>query len=266
MFRKWVQVMTQDGTPTLRHPLHHEACHSLSGAWLESRERYARACSVESRTRARSPLRLLDVGTGLGLNLAAALEAVNLAGGELEVVTLELEDSILRAAVELAPAMPPQVRAWHTPIARALESALDRGEGPIEICVEPGRDARERSHLTLLLGDARTTLAELPPEQAFDVVFLDPFSPRVAPELWDVGFLSQVAARMGPGSLLSTYSASLGVRAALCAVGLQVGVGGRVGAKAQGTLAAPDHDPGGFDERTRRRIVRRARQGAPHDP
>jgi hypothetical protein len=63
---------------------------------------------------------------------------------------------------------------------------------------------------------------------------------------------------MAPGSILSTYSASIGVRAGLLAAGLRVGPGARVGTKSSGTLASPDEDPGDFDARTQRRLAKRA--------
>jgi tRNA U34 5-methylaminomethyl-2-thiouridine-forming methyltransferase MnmC len=94
-------------------------------------------------------------------------------------------------------------------------------------------------------------------EGTFDAVFLDPFSPRVEKDLWSFEFLSGIARRMAPGSLLSTYSASLSVRAALAASGLLVGPGARVGTKATGTLASPDVELRPFDARTWRRIERR---------
>src|SRR6185295_962595 len=87
----------------------------------------------------------------------------------------------------------------------------------------------------------------------------DPFSPRVEPELWQPAFLREVARRMAPGSRLSTYSASISVRAGLLAAGLRVGPGARVGTKSSGTLTSPDEDPGVFDARTQRRLAKRAR-------
>ena len=37
----WKPERTEDGSWTLLHPEHGEACHSHSGGWLEARERYA---------------------------------------------------------------------------------------------------------------------------------------------------------------------------------------------------------------------------------
>jgi tRNA U34 5-methylaminomethyl-2-thiouridine-forming methyltransferase MnmC len=61
-------------------------------------------------------------------------------------------------------------------------------------------------------GDARATLADIPAEPCFDAVFLDPFSPRLSPELFGAGFLAEVARRMQPEALLATFSAATRVR------------------------------------------------------
>ena len=221
----WVPVRTADGSFTLAHPLHGETCHSRAGAWEESRLRYAQACRLVERARVEPRLRVLDIGTGLGLNLGAALESVRGTGCKLEVVSLELERGVIEAALELearerASLEPEFARGWSSALA-LLRAALADPQGRAE---------GESGALQLLLGDARETL----PRQGartFDAVFLDAFSPRVAPELWEPGFLREVAARMAPGSLLSTYSSALAVRAALLSAGLRVGPGGRVGTK-----------------------------------
>jgi hypothetical protein len=133
--------------------------------------------------------------------------------------------------------------------------------------------------LRLLLGDARATLPRCT-GLVFEAVFLDPFSPAVEPELWELEFLAEIACRMSNGAWLSTYTTSLAVRAKLAALGLNVGPGARVGTKAAGTVArrgtrVGEFDARGvasvgeldatgvasvgeFDPRTARRIVRRA--------
>jgi tRNA U34 5-methylaminomethyl-2-thiouridine-forming methyltransferase MnmC len=240
----WTALTTADGSRTLVHPDHGEACHSRAGAWQEARERYASAVGLSGFQG--EVFRLLDVGTGLGLNLAAALEAIAGTGARLEALTLESDRGVLEAGLALA--QPPDVERWLAPVRLALRESL-AGSG--EVLLGAGR-------LRLLLGDARTTLASLDPPERFDGVFLDPFSPRVAPDLWARDFLAEIARRMAPGSLLSTYSAATEVRAGLRAAGLRVGPGGRVGTKRSGTLASPDRPLEPFEDRDRRRIERRA--------
>ncbi|MEO6708064.1 MAG: hypothetical protein ABI054_10550, partial [Planctomycetota bacterium] len=74
--RAWRAQRTEDGSWTLLHPLHGESCHSLAGAWTQARERYASLIAdLPREITARGVVRLLDIGTGMGFNLAAAIEA-----------------------------------------------------------------------------------------------------------------------------------------------------------------------------------------------
>ncbi len=246
----WTPRRTEDGSWTLVHPGHCEACHSRSGAWLEARERYANACRLAERS---GEVRLLDVGTGLGWNLAAALAALEGGRAELHVATLESDPSVLRAALALFAR--PEARhgpwePWLDVVRRSLALAV---EAP---GAEEGVPLGERGTLRLLLGDARHELARLDGEAPWDAVFLDPFSPRTDPALWEPAFLASVASRMGPGSWLSTYSAAFPVRLALARAGLRVGRGPRVGAKAEGTVASPDLDPPPLPAKVARRLFR----------
>jgi tRNA U34 5-methylaminomethyl-2-thiouridine-forming methyltransferase MnmC len=250
----WTPERTEDGSWTLRHPEHGEACHSHSGAWLEARERYAGPCCLSAWTREHDrPLRLLDVGTGLGLNLAAALEAVESAGGALAAVTLECDPSVLTAMLAMRedPEHAGPEERWHRPVREALAKALDGGE-PVPASVPMG----ERSSLRVVLGDARTTLVSLPSELLFDAVFLDPFSPSREPDLWEEPFLGAIADRMVSGARLSTYCARYSVRLGLARAGLRVGLGPRVGKKAEGTLASPAASLPSLPPRVERRLQR----------
>lgn len=255
----WQPLQTADGSWSLLHPVHGEACHSRAGAWQESLERYALACGLD-RAAPGSTLRLLDVGTGLGLNLAAALHVLAPRGVALEAVGLERDLDVLRAMLELGSRPGVDAGSWgaaHARVRRTLDRALAAPERAATVGVPWEAEAGDRpGRLRLLLGDARTTLAELSAEERFDAVFLDPFSPAREPELWADEFLAALARRMAPGSMLSTYSAAFRVRRGLARAGLRVGRGERVGAKAEGTLASPDQALAPLPEKVRRRLVR----------
>lgn len=270
----WSVAETGDGSWTLVHPGHGEACHSRAGAWHEARERYARACRLaragERASRGGRAVRLLDVGTGLGLNLAAALEALAPSGAPLLARTLELERSAVERTLAERPRrpVPPDVEPWWGAVASALEQALAAPAREVPLVV----GGRSAGSLRLLLGDARATLPALGEPEPFEAVFLDPFSPRADPALWEPAFLAEVARRLAPGGWLSTYTVSLAARAGLVAAGLRVGPGPRVGTKASGTLARRGADAGELPPRVRRRVERRARslglagRDAPDEP
>ena len=251
--RAWRALETEDGSWTLVHPGHGEACHSSSGAWLEALERYARPCRLRERASAQECVRVLEVGSGSGLDLAAALCEVEGAGARLEAVGLELEPAVVRRALELPAGAPGAAwEPWWGQVRAALSQALARPPGER---VALGH----RSTLRLLLGDARATLAELEGEPLHDAVFLDAFSPAHAPDLWGAAFLARLARRLAPGGWLSTYCAASEVRIALYEAGLNVGLGARVGNKREGTLASPEGTPPPLEARIQRRLERRAR-------
>jgi tRNA U34 5-methylaminomethyl-2-thiouridine-forming methyltransferase MnmC len=239
----WKALETEDGSWTLLDSSLGQACHAREGAWTEARERYAGPTRLRERALAEDAptcLRLLDVGTGLGWNLAAALEALHETGCALEVVTLERDPSVIEASLDLHARQPlAAAEAFQRSVAEALAASLeDHAAARVQGVALPGG-----GRLYLWLGDGCKTLADFTwpsPCPGFDAVFLDPFSPGVDPPLWEAGFLGRVAGLMAPGSLLSTYTASARVRARLMAAGLIVGLGPRVGGKAEGTLASPD--------------------------
>jgi len=234
----WTPIRTADGSWTLRDETLGQACHSLSGAWKQARQRYAGPCRIREVGLERGVVRLLDIGTGLGLNLAAALCALEGTGARLEAVTFERDAEVLARARELAD-WPTDVEPW----LRSVHEVL-------------GGEARDGLSIQLVVGDAREQLPAID-GLPFDAVFLDPFSPQVAPELWGEAFLTEIAKRMAPQAVLSTYSASFAVRLALARAGLAVGRGPRVGAKAEGSLASLERALPALEGRLQRRLERR---------
>lgn len=254
---RWQERATADGSWTLFHAGVGESCHSLAGAWQQAVARYAGACELARRAEEGelASCRLLDVGTGLGLNLAAALAALERSGVPLVALSLELDPEVIErglALYERTDLARGAWEPWHARVRSALRAAL----------VRPGRvvELGEGGVLELRLGDARTTLlaADAGPEAGtFDAVFLDPFSPARDSALWEEAFLAEVARRMRRSAWLSTYSAAFRVRLALARAGLRVGRGPRVGTKGEGTLASPEREPPALAHRLARRLARR---------
>lgn len=246
----WTPVETDDGSWTLRREAGGVTCHSLAGAWTQARERYAQPCRIEQLGAERGVVRLLDVGTGLGLNLAAALEALATSGAKLEVLSLERDASVIERALELVQ-RPESCARWLEVVRPALATGLKCADGKrVDF-------AQARGGLRLVLGDARERAPELE-RGFFDAVFLDPFAPNDESELWSLEFLRSIAAAMAPHAILSTYCAALEVRGRLAAAGLRVGLGPRVGRKAEGSLASFTAPLPALQPRVERRVARRA--------
>ncbi len=249
---RWRPERTADGSWTLVSRTHDEACHSRAGAWTQALERYARPCKLRELARSGATnVRLLEIGTGVGWNLAAALAELDESGATLDAVSLELDRSVLCAALELPIESGESARPW-TIVRGAFETALASDSNELELALG------DRGRLRLRFGDARDTIRRVETEPGFTAVFLDPFSPRVNSELWSDEFLFEVGRRVAEPGLLSTYSSALAVRVGLARAGLSVGLGPRVGTKASGTLASRGVELPPLDARTSRRLTRKS--------
>ena len=84
-------ILTGDGSPTRYHPRYQQHYHSLSGAHLEARMRYTVAGRVVEAARERGKIRILDVGFGLGTNLAWAIHEIQqeVPGAFIEIVSFD---------------------------------------------------------------------------------------------------------------------------------------------------------------------------------
>jgi len=83
--------------------------------------------------------------------------------------------------------------------------------------------------------DARTSLSDL--SSKFDLIFLDSFTPRKAPQLWTVEFFSQLRKILAPEGKLLTYSSSAAIRGGLIEAGFKIGRTDPVEKKTSGTIA-----------------------------
>lgn len=239
------RVLTEDGTPTLYSREYGEHYHNLSGAFLESRERYVVPCRVVECARA-GGVRILDVGFGLGFNVALAWAAVRAAAPAATLRILSLERSPIAPGV------------WRDLSAGLVEPEIREG---IAELLERGEHESGAVSLKLGVGRAEDTIERV--GERFDGVFLDPFSPDRNPELWTPRFLAAIRRRVDEGAILSTYSAAVRVRVALLRAGWRIGAGPRVGRKASGTLASagdvvPPLPP--LPPRETRRLERKARE------
>lgn len=239
------RILTEDGTPTLFSREYGEHYHNLSGAFLESRDRYVVPCRVAERARA-GGVRLLDVGFGLGFNLALAWAAARAAAPDAPLRIVSLEKS------PIAPEL------WRDLAGDLLEPIIIDGVAEL---LSLGEHDSGAVSLKLWVGRAEDTIERV--GERFDGVFLDPFSPDRNPELWTPRFLAAVRRRVDEGAILSTYSAAVRVRVALLRAEWRIGAGPRVGRKSSGTLAsAGDVEPPlpPLPPRESRRLERKARE------
>ena len=225
----------RDGSFSLWSDAFAEGFHCAEGALAEAQATFVVPSELE-RFASGASLTLVEVAVGTGTNTAALIEAAQVRGLALHWWGLELDPRPLALAL----AAPPFRRAW-TPAGMAELERLAAGP-------------------TLLWGDARARLADLPPhlEGTCDLVWLDAFSPRRCPQLWTQEFLGGLVRLLGPRGRLVSYGSAAAFRATLRGWGLEVAAIRRapVGAVASGgastgaerwsggTVASPSLLPG----------------------
>ena len=229
-------VRTRSGTLAMRSLIADEVMHPGVGPLVEAQRLYVGQSHLAARLRAaggappvgtpprRQPtLVLFDVGMGAGSNAAAAFAEsarAPVGAARLELVSFERDLDALRLALT-------------EPAAFGLEGAC--GEAAREL-LETGHHESIRTRWRLEQGGALEALARQP--HPADIVFWDPFSPRINGELWTVAAFSLLRQVAGPRCTLFTYSASTAVRMALLLAGWVVGIGDAIGDKAATTAAA----------------------------
>lgn len=195
--------MTADGSVTLYLPEMDEHYHSVKGAIVESKHVYVETAFLHSGV---SPVRLLEIGFGTGLN--AFLTAVSAERTNRPVHYTALERYPLECDLALslgyAEQIAPERKPWF--------ETLHRSVWEKEVIVF--------SEFTLLKHQVDFLSFEF--EQLYDVVYFDAFAPEKQPELWEEAFFSRLFANMSPGGILSTYCAKGEVRRRLQRVGFLV--------------------------------------------
>ncbi|WP_269622837.1 MnmC family methyltransferase [Prochlorococcus marinus] len=74
----------------------------------------------------------------------------------------------------------------------------------------------------LFWGDARQKVGNIPEQTTFDLIFLDPFSPKQCPELWSEDFLHKLIGKLTHNGRILTYSRAAAIRGSLRRGGLEI--------------------------------------------
>ena len=219
-------VLTSQGAPAVRDAQAGEVMHPVVGAVVESERLYVAQSHLGERlAESGGPFTLFDVGLGAGSNALAALRAARAAPAcarRLLLLSFERDLGALELACSESGA---HALGLSCPDRAALCALLSAG-----VHEEP------RASWRLLPGDLLETL--LSESARADLVFWDPYSPRVNPELWTVLAFRRLRERCGEAASVFTYSTATSVRAALLLSGFYVGVGNPSGPKQETTAAA----------------------------
>ena len=198
-------LQTADGSLSLHSDHFDEAFHSSAGALEETETKFVRPSEL-GRFSQTSELRLLDVCFGMGYNSAALMAALPAtSSARVQWWGLEVDPRPLGWALNHQPFCD----LWPGAVLQRLKQLHKSGSW---------RDNGGQG--TMLWGDARQKLKDLPSSDQLDLILLDAFSPGRCPQLWSEEFLGTLASRLAPGGRLVTYCRAAAVRSSLRRAGL----------------------------------------------
>jgi tRNA U34 5-methylaminomethyl-2-thiouridine-forming methyltransferase MnmC len=219
------EVITKDSSITFYNEEYGETYHSVTGAVEEAFKKFAEP-ALEA-VKGKNEIKILDVCFGLGYNSAAAIDEIlkQDINCDITIVGLEKDEMILNQIKH----MKPMIISY--PVIKDM----------IEHCYKYERNGVK---IDLMIGDATETIKQATREVKeskvkFDIIFLDPFSPKKNPELWTQEFLKELRKLIKPDGILTTYSCAGNVRRNLKAAGFQVKDGPCIGRRSPSTIAAP---------------------------
>ncbi len=205
-----LQVATKDGSYTLYNPQYQELYNCHGGAMTCSRAIYLQNSGVWDRFQDQMPTSILEVGFGTGLNFLLTADAAFQSNCTLHYTALEkqlLEVDILRSLAHERYLAHPEL---HTRLWESLEEPKNRDNS---FRVGGG------VWLQLRGGDA-TQMAI--PEETYDAVYLDAFSPENNPDLWQRSFIERLHQSLKRGGRLATYSVKGSIRRMMQDIGFEV--------------------------------------------
>lgn len=206
-------VKTKDGSYTAFSEIAGEHYHTISGAIEEAFEKHVNALGIENG------MHILDFCFGLGYNSIAACKDHD----NLQIIGLENDLKIIEAMkdIEILDILKIKFDAF-----RDIAENLDVTDN-------------NNNRIQILLGDALQKIDELPNE-IFDRVFFDPFSPKKQPEMWSEEIFQKIYNKMKIGAKLSTYSCAKQIRKNMISVGFKVMDGPVIGRKSPATIAVKE--------------------------
>lgn len=210
-------IKTADDTETFLNEEVGESYHSQTGAVEEAFKKYAVPCKIKEL--AKGKIKILDICSGILYNSAAAIDTAleENPDCEIEVTALEFDPEI----VEKIQVIDPPFRCY------GLIKKISRHN----CVVEEGK-----VRIKLVLGDARETVKELPDDH-FDAVFMDPFSPKTAPEMWKVSFFKEIYRVIKENRIMATYTCARMARDNMKEAEFSYDNGPIVGRRGPGTVA-----------------------------
>lgn len=202
------QVLTNDGSFTIRHPVYDEEFHSKTGARRETLELYMNASGYAEHLQVcHHPMGVLDVGLGLGYNALMTIEFWMQAPGLCDMAMLSLEHT-----EELVEALTAPDTAWKEGWSDAWKlwsSQLKKQASGSWTASFIHPLSQKTFSWTTHVGDGVD--ADFSGHR-FDFVWQDAFSSKKNPELWTADWFAKIGKASSPSVCLVTYSVARLVR------------------------------------------------------
>ena len=199
------EILTKDGSITLRSHIFQENFHSLEGALKETEIKFINPSDLK-RFNNRS-LNVLDICFGLGYNSASLFNSLIRQNSFINWYALEIDKKPLKYSLGNKSFQ----NLWHPKVLKIFKELSKNSK------------YKDQSFVCdILWGDAREKIKNIPANIKFDLIYLDGFSPQKCPQVWSVEFLSKVTQKLNPQGYLITYSCSAAIRRTLKDFGLNI--------------------------------------------
>ena len=200
-----IKVITKDGSISFRSEKFNENFHSIAGAYYETKNKFINPSRLK-RFQNKS-INVLDICFGIGYNSALLFENVIKEISTLNWYGLELDKRSLNYALREEKFY----NLWSPKVIEILTSLNLKG-----------LYKNKMFDCSLVIGDARKEILNIPKGINFDLIFLDGFSPQKCPEIWSYEFLSQLKNKIKYEGYLITYTSAAAVRKSLKNLGFNL--------------------------------------------
>ena len=199
------EVLTKDGSISLRSLLFQENFHSLEGAQKETEAKFINPSDLK-RFKDKS-INVLDICFGLGYNSASLFNNLIRQNTFLNWYALEIDKRPLEYSIGNKVFQ----KLWHPKVLKIFKSLSQYSKYKDQFF-----------ECDIFWGDAREKINKIPENIKFDLIYLDGFSPQKCPQVWSVEFLAKVIQKLNPHGYLITYSSSAAIRKTLRDFGLNI--------------------------------------------
>lgn len=200
---KSILIETEDGSHTLFLPELNEHYHSTHGAIQESQYIFIQN---GFQTRSQSPLNILEIGFGTGLNAWLTCQEASNNKQKVQYFTTELYPLNIEIIKKLNYTL--------------LLSDYDQNTFQLIHEAAWGKKVQINEYFSIEKQQIDVTQYSYPSDKYFDLVYDDAFAPDKQPEMWSAPVLQRIVERMNSGAVFITYCAKGSIRRLLSSLGL----------------------------------------------